>query len=249
MDGPSGKGGVAVSNNATHKPIPPILASDTLPKKIATRILTNLLERTLMMREPPPRLKWHEIVTSSHDPIRNGAIALAVNRILEEDIPGAIAELGVYRGRTSRLLRTLAPDRMLYLFDTFRGFPSKDLEAPDKRFSDTSIDSVKRVIGDLSRVVIRDGYFPDTARGLENEQFALVMLDVDLFAPTLAGLEFFYSRMAPGGYIFSHDYHNHDPIVGVRAAFRDFLSNKPESFVEIPDLWGTVVLRRLKPSG
>jgi O-methyltransferase len=204
------------------------------------------MERTVMLREPPAGLKWRDVVANSHDTIRNGAIGLAMNRVLEEEIPGAIAELGVYRGKTSRLLRKLAPDRTLYLFDTFKGFPEQDLPSPDKRFSDTTIGEVQRVVGDLSRVEFRAGYFPETARGLEDERFAFVMLDVDLFAPTLAGLEFFYPRMAPGGYIFSHDYHNHDPNFGVRQAFDEFLRDKPESFVEIPDLWGTVVLRRTR---
>jgi len=235
-----------MSGKPAAKPIPPMMASDTFPKRVATKALTNLLERTLMMREPPAGLEWHQIVTNSHDPIRNGAIGLAFNRIREEGIPGAIAEVGVYRGRTSRLLRRLAPERMLYLFDTFEGFPEQDLVSPDKRFSDTTLELAKRAVGDLSRVAIRQGYFPDTAAGLEDERFAFVMLDVDLFAPTLAGLEFFYPRMSAGGYIFCHDYHNHDPIVGVSRAYDVFLRDKLESIVELPDLWGTVILRRAR---
>ncbi|MBR1814228.1 MAG: class I SAM-dependent methyltransferase [Lachnospiraceae bacterium] len=45
------------------------------------------------------------------------------------DVPGVIAELGVYRGNFARLLNRLFPTRRLYLFDTFEGFDPKELAA------------------------------------------------------------------------------------------------------------------------
>lgn len=42
--------------------------------------------------------------------------------------------------------------------------------------------------------------------GLENEKFIFVNLDFDLYLPILAGLQFFYPRLAPGGVILVHDY-------------------------------------------
>ena len=38
----------------------------------------------------------------------------------KERIEGNLAELGVYRGTTAKILHTLLPQRRLYLFDTFR---------------------------------------------------------------------------------------------------------------------------------
>jgi len=51
-------------------------------------------------------------------------------RLIEhEGIPGSLAELGVYRGTTAKLLHALFPGRTLWLFDTFEGFDPRDLAA------------------------------------------------------------------------------------------------------------------------
>jgi O-methyltransferase len=183
------------------------------------------------------------IFLKTEDPVRYGAIYLAINRIISYDIPGAFAEIGVYRGYTSRIIHMLAPDRKLILFDTFDGFPDKDLDSKsDKRFVDTSIDLVKKVMGNMDNVYFRKGYFPETALGLENERFAFVMLDVDLYGPTLSGLEFFYSRLSPGGYIFIHDYNSPESDWAVSRAVNEFMINKPESIICIPDAFGSAII-------
>ena len=100
-------------------------------------------------------------------------------------------------------------------------------------------------IGDTTNVVFRAGNFPETAQGLESEHFALALIDVDKFEPTLAGLEFFYPRMVPGGYVFIHDYDSPESNQGVSQAVSRFLRVKPERVIEIPDMWGSVPFRKL----
>src|ERR1700687_5916809 len=74
--------------------------------------------------------KIKRMIRWSNDPVRYATMALALERIRSESIPGAIAELGVHRGQTSRFLRAQMPERILYLFDTFDGFADRT----DKRF-------------------------------------------------------------------------------------------------------------------
>jgi O-methyltransferase len=172
-------------------------------------------------------------------------IALAVLSLERDGIEGALAEVGVYRGETSKLLHALAPERNLYLFDTFAGFPSGDLERQaDARFKDTSVEIVRRAIGDTTGVHIREGYFPETTIGLEGERFAFVLLDVDLYKPTIAALEFFYPRLASGGYIFGDDYNSGESDKAICRAFTAFFRDKGDRLVEMPDKWGSVVLRK-----
>ena len=73
---------------------------------------------------------------------------------------------------------------------------------------DTSIELVMSKMPNPSKVIIKKGYFPETAAGLENERFCFVNLDPDLYEPILAGLEFFYPRLSRGGVILIHDYFN-----------------------------------------
>jgi O-methyltransferase len=181
-----------------------------------------------------------------YDPVRAFSIALALQTIQREGLAGDMAEVGVFRGDTSHLINLLCPDKRLYLFDTFDGFPAKDLEnRADARFSNTSEDYVKSRFADLTNIVFRKGYFPDTAVGLEDLRFCFVMLDADLYKPTLAGMEFFYSRMVPGGYIFAHDYTSHESDRAVSRALDGFLADKPEKLIELPDPWGSAVLRKI----
>ena len=70
----------------------------------------------------------HETIREKRDYFRYATLALALRRIEEEQVPGALAEVGVYQGETSEVVRRAAPRRTLYLFDTFKGFPEEDLE-------------------------------------------------------------------------------------------------------------------------
>jgi O-methyltransferase len=197
------------------------------------------------MRFPPYDETVKRLVKAAPDPVRFSTIAMALMRLEREHIEGDLAEVGVYRGELSRLIATVRPDRKLYLFDTFAGFPKQDLEvASDSRFRDTSMQSVRRRLPEGANVIFRKGYFPETAKGLEDNRFAFVMLDLDLFKPTVAGLEFFYERTNPGGFIFLDDYNNAESGWAVSRALNGFLEGKPERLVEIADAWGTVVMRK-----
>ncbi len=155
----------------------------------------------------------------SPDRIRFYNIWMQINRILHEEIPGDFAELGVYKGTTARIIHLCATDRKLHLFDTFEGFPSEDLKNEtgkaagytSRHFADTSLEKVKKYLGKHENIVFHAGYFPETTKGLENESYAFVNIDVDLHDPTLAGLEYFYPRLSPGGIILVHDYNQDWP--------------------------------------
>src|SRR5438105_13966856 len=71
------------------------------------------------MRFPTFDAAVHESIAISDDYFRYATLGLALQRVLGEGIEGALAEVGVWRGDTSVLLHRMAPDRELYLFDTF----------------------------------------------------------------------------------------------------------------------------------
>jgi O-methyltransferase len=187
-----------------------------------------------------------KVFINKFDPVRYGSIFLAIRRIEEETIEGNFAEVGVFQGHTSKFIHDMMPDRTLYLFDTFAGFSANDLEGrDDNRFRSTSLEMVKQKLGDARNVVFRSGYFPDSAKGLEENRFAFVMLDVDVYEPTLAGLTYFYPRMTPGGYIFVHDYNSPESEYAIRRAVKKFMQDKPEKLIELPDIAGSIVIRKL----
>jgi O-methyltransferase len=189
-----------------------------------------------------------KLVVDSGDPARYASLALACATLEQEGIAGEFAEVGVYRGATSRFLSACAPGRTLHLFDTFAGFDVRDREpenAGDTRFTATSEAAVRRALGAAANAVIHPGYFPSTTAGLEGRTFAFVLLDLDVYAPTLAGLEFFYPRLARGGYCFVHDYNSPESNRACRRALTEFLAAKPERVIELPDTWGSAVFRKV----
>ena len=208
----------------------------------------NIIRRRtrFLIKEPPYGEDIRRMIDDTIDPIRFASIALAVTTVARSRIQGSIGEVGVYRGETSQLLHALAPDRKLYLFDTFEGFPVPDLEVDrDDRFRDTSVELVAKRLGDLANVDIRKGYFPETATGLENEKFAIVIIDVDLYKATLSALEFIYPRMSSGGYVFLHDLNCSESNWAASRAANEFMSDKAEKLIELPDTYGSAVFRRI----
>jgi O-methyltransferase len=171
-----------------------------------------------------------------------------LKRIKEQEIPGSLAELGVYKGHTAKLIHHMLPERKLYLFDSFNGFPEQVIrenfdgeERPQTvNFDNTSKEEVLKYVNGNDNVEVREGVFPETAKGLEQEIFAFVHLDADLYQSTLDGLKFFYPRLSPGGCIIVHDY-NHD-WEGVKKAVDEFSETIPEQFVDMPDMYGSVLL-------
>ena len=169
-------------------------------------------------------------------------------RLKSDKIPGAFAEVGVYRGDSAAILHALDPERELHLFDTFTGFPASDLEGETgeaatyttDHFADVNVENILKRFDDKEKIHIHKGHFPDTAEGFEEKQFAMVNLDADLYKPTKAALDFFYTRLLPGGVILIHDYNDKWP--GIMQAVDEFVLNIPENLVLMPDTDGTVVI-------
>jgi O-methyltransferase len=159
--------------------------------------------------------------------------------VSDKGILGSVAEAGVYRGEFARCVNRIFPTRKIYLFDTFAGFDQKDfayekdesLLAAD-HFKNTSVDYVLSKMPYPEKCVVRQGYFPDTLRELEDE-FVFVSLDLDLYKPTLCGLEYFYPRMASGGCILIHDYFT-PSYPNVRKAVNDYQSQSGNTLSTIP---------------
>lgn len=148
---------------------------------------------------------------------------------------GHIAECGVNQGDFACRLNTLFYDRKLYLFDTFEGFDERDLtiennistvsgirikDCNENGYFKTSTELVMSKMPYKDNVIFKKGWVPDTFAGID-DAFAFVSLDMDLYAPTLAALRFFYPKIQGGGVILLHDYY-HASLPGVKKAVDEF---------------------------
>jgi predicted O-methyltransferase YrrM len=134
-------------------------------------------------------------------------------------IKGEVAECGVFWGDFSSLINRFYPNKTLYLFDTFSGFNENDFdenlneynlffntnEAQEKSYNNEQFALLKCL--HREQIVVKKGRIPNTFEGLEDEIFAFVSLDMDIYNLQLSALEFFIPRMGKGGVIVAHNYY------------------------------------------
>lgn len=194
-------------------------------------------EKIVVFQEGYKEIEWHDS--------RIALMRKCVDIIDERKLEGNIAEVGVFRGDFARLLNKYMPSRNLYLFDTFEGFPDDDLKQEEqidkkkKLFKDTSDSYVLSRMPFPEKCIIKKGYFPKTAEGIE-DRFCFVSLDTDLYKPIKQGLEFFYPKMVKGGVIFIHDFGTQD-WSGVKRAVYEFSDEYNASFFPLLDRAESVV--------
>ncbi len=143
-------------------------------------------------------------------PDRMENLLRAVDRT--RDVPGDMAELGVYRGGSAKAIAERAPRRNLHLFDTWTGLPSSECPSKDANgllkqgdFA-ASILEVREYLAGLT-VFFYDGEFPRSyPNNLQYANFAFVHIDCDLHESAKAGIDWFWPRMSPGGIMYFDDY-------------------------------------------
>jgi O-methyltransferase len=160
-------------------------------------------------------------------------------------VRGDVAEVGVYKGGTARLLARTLGGKKIHLLDTFAGMPPTDPDRDLHRegdFADTSLAAVVRYLRGGGDVAFHPGFFPRSAEGLSAKSFCLVHVDVDIYRSVLDCCDFFYPRMEPGGIMLFDDY-GFLTCPGAKVAVDEFFSDKPERPCYLPT--GQCVVTRL----
>jgi len=156
-------------------------------------------------------------------------------------IKGELAEVGVYKGGSAKLLCILKGNKHIYLFDTFRGLPSttkKDDSYHREGMYQEHMESVAEYLKMFKNVILQKGLFPRSASCIINKRFCFVHLDIDLYKGTLDALNFFWPRLNKGGIIFLHDY---PVLMGVKNAVYKFCKQKNVSVIEIPPAQAVII--------
>ena len=219
---------------------PCTVAGELLGKELLERLLPR--QRVI---STPALLSSSALPESelSGDYVRLSALELICRR-LDAKVPGAAAELGVYRGDFARCINSLLPERGLYLFDSFSGFAPADGAgaAFQAAHENTSAEAVLARMPHPETVRLYPGYFPASLNGLE-ERFCLVSLDVDFAGPTLEGLRWFWPRLNAGGCLLLHDWGNPE-LPGVAQALEQYEAElgSPIPSLPLPDMKGSLVL-------
>lgn len=215
---------------------------------IAETLLGNELLRKLLPKQrivPTPAQLANSGLPErdlSNDYVRLATLELLCRRVAE--VPGAAAELGVYKGFFARCINHLMPQRKLYLFDSFEGFGEEAgvSESFQAAHRNTSIGKVLAIMPHPETITVKPGFFPESLDGLE-EQFCLVSLDVDFEQTTLDGLRYFWPRLEKGGYLMLHDWGS-PKLPGVARALTRYEQEIGAGIPALPlcDVGGSIVL-------
>ena len=195
--------------------------------------------------------KRESYIYSDADFVRNSTLELCAREIRSKEIPGAVAELGVFRGDYAKLINRAFPDRKLYLFDSFEGFHPDDVNVDEKignkremdEFADTSEDVVLKKMKHPENCIIKKGFFPDSYQDVE-DKFVFVSIDFDLYKPIYDGLCIVWDNMEKGGYIFIHDFNN-PAYPGSKKAVLQFCEEKGAPYVPLSDTCGSAIVIKI----
>ena len=127
--------------------------------------------------------------------------------LMVKDVEGDFAEIGVFQGSTSQLIRLVVPERTLHCFDTFEGIAKADPSIDkhkDGEFA-VSLEKVKAKLGNSDKIKYHVGLFPDSFKG-NSAKFAFVHCDLDTYFGTKATLETMFPYLETGGTILFDDY-------------------------------------------
>lgn len=159
------------------------------------------------------------------------------------DLPGDVADLGTCRGGTAYILRRLAPDKHLHLFDTWHGTPYDDPLCHHKKGEwATPLKDCMAFVGKNINTHYWDGAFPNTAFGLvEDIEFCFVYIDMDTEQATRDAIKFFWQRMVPGGKLMVDDW-MWPACAGVEKAIREVFTE--DQLTTVPSLYACIIEKR-----
>jgi O-methyltransferase len=126
-------------------------------------------------------------------------------------LPGAILEVGVWRGGSGCLLAAAAPQKTVYLADTFAGVVkagAKDTRYRGGEHADTSDKTVRALLeqNNVSNAVILKGIFPEETAHDIPQDICLVHVDVDVYQSGRDVVTWSMPRLVKGAAIVFDDY-------------------------------------------
>lgn len=130
-----------------------------------------------------------------------------------QDIDGDMVEIGVWHGFTSKIICENKGDKPLHLFDLFDQFilPRSNNAFRSDNYK-VELNNVKKYLKKYNNVFFYKGDVVDNLKYLNGLKFSFVNIDVDIYAPTIISLNYFYDKIVSGGYIVIHDYLSIDEI-------------------------------------
>lgn len=216
-----------------------------------------------LARHPDFNAIWEKVQPFTMTSLERAfALWSAVNSVIDNAIPGAFVECGVWKGGSSMLIAlTLlargAGDRELILFDTFSGMTEPGpadrdydghaaaqlmtgalgAEMAELVRAAAPVEAVRAAMAstgyDMRFVRFVEGDVRQTLAATQTLRIALLRLDTDFYDSTITELNYLYPRLAKGGVLIVDDYGHWQ---GARKAVDEYFADAARPFAR-PMLW------------
>jgi len=132
-------------------------------------------------------------------------------------VPGAILMAGIFRGGDVIEVKKAVPNRHVIIVDSFEGLAKPEVEDVQGcadpvgagAFAATFVE-VMKTLNEFDCLRNIEPYkrwiTPNTLKTIDLSPLAMVWLDLDHYAPTLACMRHFWQWLQPGGIMLTHDY-------------------------------------------
>lgn len=157
--------------------------------------------------------------------------------VLKNNVPGDVAEAGVWRGGAAIFMRAVLKvygdeQRKVWLADSFQGLPKPDVAHYPADFGnslwafDPLAVSLETVEANFARYGLLDdqvrfvkGWFSDTLPAAPVGKLAVLRIDGGMYESTILALRSLYRKVSPGGFVILDDY---GCVPACRQAVNDF---------------------------
>lgn len=206
--------------------------------------LLPLLERPEDADFDPIYVRGMELTRSHPLPLRRLHRFFELSALLRSTrgIDGEVAECGCFRGLSSYIIASyLKMEHARFtgggfrVFDSFAGLsqpgaedalPCEDRSAEAQRLRTmtqagafaAALPEVRAALAEFPQIEFHAGWIPQSFAGQPERRYRFVHVDVDLYAPTLACLQYFYPRLQPSALLVSDDF----GWPGARRAIEEF---------------------------
>jgi O-methyltransferase len=133
-------------------------------------------------------------------------------------LPGDFVECGVCMGFLSSCVCSYidfnSTNKFFYLFDTFQGIPQEQMAASERKHGMAMneaaywecYDITRQNFAHYPRVRLVRGKVPDTLNSVSIDKVCYLSLDMNIAAPELAALTFFWDKLVTGALVVLDDY-------------------------------------------
>lgn len=155
--------------------------------------------------------------------------------VLKASVPGDVVELGCYKGATSvelqKLIGNFAPEKRLYLYDSFAGLPFKtvqDMSPAGEQFRAGELPAIKREVlvkfrqAALPSPVVKKAWFSDLSSSDMPANITFAFLDGDFYESIKDSLKLIWPNLSNGSVVVVDDYQN-ESLPGVQKSVDEWL--------------------------